>query len=122
MTTDYSATMVKMSPKDKRILYRTNKAKRSGRELTNDQVADYVNESFKGVSQEEIARIESAATNVASLHAAPEGGLPLDQTLASEQSVEDDVSNAQLRSKLANELKELTILEIKVLKLKNGDF
>jgi DNA-directed RNA polymerase specialized sigma subunit len=121
LSTDYSATMVKMSPKDKRILYRTNKAKRSGKELTQSEVADFVNKSFKGVSQEEIARIESAATNVASLHSAPEGGLPLEQVLASEQSVETECEDRELKAKLAKELKGLTILEVKVLKLKNGD-
>lgn len=121
LTTDYSATMVKMSPKEKRILYRTNKAKRSGKELTHDEVTDYVNKSFKGVSKDEIARIESAATNVASIHSAPEGGLSLEQTLPAESSTENEYIDRELKEKLFNELKELTILEVKILKLKNGD-
>ena len=121
MTTDYSATMLKLTPKAKRILYRANKAKRSKQMTSQEEITDYVNKSFKGTTSDDLYQIESAATSVASLDEKFDDGSSLSDKISGGQNAEDVISSRQILDKLASGIMHLDVLEQKVVKLKHGD-
>jgi DNA-directed RNA polymerase specialized sigma subunit len=121
MTTDYSATMLKLPPKAKRILYRANKAKRSKQLTTQKDITNYVNESFKGTTQDELYQIESAATSVASIDERFDDGSCLGDRLSNGLHAEAIVGHQEILAKLFAGIHLLEIIEMKVVKLKSGD-
>ena len=121
MTTDYSSTMLKLPPKAKRILYRANKARRSKKAMSQEDIKDYVNESFKGTTTDDLYQIESAATNVASIDEKYDDGSSLGDKLSNGQDAEAAVSGQQILNKLSSGMLHLDVMEMKIIKLKNGD-
>jgi DNA-directed RNA polymerase specialized sigma subunit len=124
MSTDYMDTIVKIPPKEKRILYRARLAKRKQNITENAQVVSFVNESFQGVTTEQLAAIQAAAGNVVDLYKKPEGGdgLPMiDKLSDGSQNAEERAIQQEVLSKLFQGMKVLKITERKVVRLKHGD-
>jgi DNA-directed RNA polymerase specialized sigma subunit len=122
MMEDYNDTMVKLSPKDKRILYRANKAKNIKENVSKTELTDFVNESFKGVSSEDIENLQKATTEIVDLYSPSSSGLAPVEQIADKNSIEDIVEKTQLKERLMYLMKNLTLLESKVLLLKHGEF
>lgn len=123
MITDYSDTLVKIPPKEKRIIYRAGNAKKQN--ITDaDKVVDFVNESFKGVTKVEIAEIEMAVAHAFNINGpATDSAIPLAEKLSDgRQNIEENLEAKQTKSLLERALAFLTALEKKILNLKYGDF
>lgn len=119
MSTDYSDTIVVLPPKDKRILYRANKAKSK---KDNKDVVKFVNESFSGVSESDIQSIEAAANQLINIDEKSEGSVSVGEKLSSNHSIEESVINSELIVRLILGIKsELTTLERKLTLLIYGD-
>ena len=122
MMTDYNDTLVKIPPKEKRILYRANNAKRKQNMTEQSKVVDYVNESFRGVTESELSAIEAAASNVIDIYQKTEDTHSLSERLPDEkQDVERNASTDQMRQLIYQGLAILEILERKIVFLKHGD-
>jgi len=67
MITDHNATVVKLSPIEKRILYRANNARVKAGLVDINEILEYVRESFRGVSLKKLEEIINAATSVVEL-------------------------------------------------------
>lgn len=120
MHTDYNATLVKLPPKEKRVLYRHRIAKSRKNMEDDGQVLDFVNESFKGVTQEDLQQIVAAASSVVSIDHRPEDGLSLAEKLSGGSTPEDNMEAAEQASGLAKGLADLAVLERKVVVMKTG--
>jgi DNA-directed RNA polymerase specialized sigma subunit len=120
MMTDYNATMVKLPPKEKRILYRHGVAKNRKNIEDADKVLDFVQESFKGVTQEGLQQIVQAASSVMSLDHRPEDGLSLSEKLSSGDNPEKELQANQQQAGLTQALSTLNVIEGKVMSLKTG--
>jgi DNA-directed RNA polymerase specialized sigma subunit len=120
MRDDYSATLVKLPPKDKRVLYRARKAKQKNSEISGEDLQSYVNESFKGVTSAQIALIEAAANSVVPIDT-PTDSSDRHSAFADVSSVSEDVEKTEAMSKLLILLKKLKIMEKKVLLMKSGE-
>lgn len=114
-------TLVKMSPKDKRILYRARKAKQKNPEITGDNLKEFVNESFKGVSASDIAAIEAAANQMDSLDYSPDGGRTMGEMMEDPVASIDHAERNELNAKLLMLIDRLKIIERKILVMKYGE-
>lgn len=124
MLTDYNDTLVKIPPKEKRILYRANVAKRKKNLTDQSKVVDYVNESFEGVTGTQLSEIEAAASHVVDLNQKPDDGegYSLVEKLADEsENVEQNAMDNEQNRRMKSGLKKLEVIEKKVVYLKNGD-
>jgi DNA-directed RNA polymerase sigma subunit (sigma70/sigma32) len=117
-----SQTLVKLPPKEKRILYRARKAEQSNTNMSAAQVATYVSESFKGTSSEDIERIEAAAAGIKSMDEKlnghytlaemyPDDAIPLDEAL----------QNNQLQSIITDMISKFSVIEKKLILMKFGE-
>lgn len=120
MHTDYNATMVKLPPKEKRILYRHGIAKHRKNIEEDRKVLDFVKESFEGVTQENLNQIVSAASSVMSLEHKPEDGLSLSEKLSTGDTPENAMESREAMSGLTSGINALQTLERKVIVLKTG--
>lgn len=120
MSTDYSSTTVKLPPKERRILYRATMAKRKNDSVSSEEVAKYVNESFKGVTESDIRDIEAAASQVINIDDKEEGSFSMSETLADPSNSFEQIEAKELKVKLMKLLSSLKALELKVVLLKNG--
>jgi DNA-directed RNA polymerase specialized sigma subunit len=121
MSEDYSSTLIKLSPKDRRILYRVRMARKNNENITEEELVKFVNESFNGVTASYIAELEAATTSVASLDYSSEGSRPMSETVGDPDSEIDKVENKELRTKLTVQLERLKLIEKKVLVMKHGE-
>jgi len=121
MGEDNSATLVKLSPREKRILYRARKAKRTNADISGKELEAFVNESFKGVTAAEIEQILIAADQTVSMDYSPDGSRPMSETLEDPAAHMDKVERSELTSKLLVLLERLETVEKKVLMLKHGE-
>jgi DNA-directed RNA polymerase specialized sigma subunit len=120
----YSATLVKLPPKDKRVLYRARKAKQKNTDISGEDLQSYVNESFKGITSSQIALIEAAANNVASIDAPADPSNPNDvfsRQYADPTQIEDKVEKTEITNRLLVLLNKLKLIEKKVLLMKSGE-
>ena len=122
MITDSSATMIRLSPTDKRILYRANNA-RTKEKLTDIQdILDYVNISFKKVDKKRLEGIIAATHSVSSLDKTDdEDNLsmilrPKEEGLSPEESF----LSSELLSKVKAAMNNVSIIEMKLIKMKFG--
>lgn len=117
-----SQTLVKLPPKEKRILYRARKAEQSNVNMTPTQVASYVSESFKGTSSEDIERIEAAVNNVSSMDEKVDGQFSLTEMYVDDSvSADESLQNAQLQSIITNEISNFSLIEKKLILMKFGE-
>jgi DNA-directed RNA polymerase specialized sigma subunit len=116
MITDNSSTMLKISPHDRRVLYRANNAVAKQKLVADSDIVDYVQQSFKGVTQENIQSIRNAAYNLFSIEANVKGvsGLPPESS--------HNIDMLGIPDMIREALESLDILERKVIVLKNGSF
>jgi DNA-directed RNA polymerase specialized sigma subunit len=130
MSEDFSSTLVKLPPKDKRILYRARKAKQSNADISGKELTAYVNESFAGVTAADIEMIEAAANQVESLSPRPAGqrtagvvktSRAVDDRNQYQRSAETELAEAETSNKLLVQLGKLKIIEKKVLVMKSGE-
>jgi DNA-directed RNA polymerase specialized sigma subunit len=122
MMTDYNDTLVKIPPKEKRILYRANNAKRKENLTDQSKIVDYVNESFDGVTESELSKIEAAASQITDLYEKTDNSFSLAEKLFhTEESVETKAQNNQIFLIMKIGLSKLSIIEKKVILLKYGD-
>lgn len=120
MRDDYSATMVKLPPRDKRILYRARKAKQKNTDISSEQLRSYVSESFKGTTSSQIALIEAAANNIDSLDT-PQGQGDRSYQYADPTAVDEQAEMNEATNKLLVLLNKMRIIERKVLLMKSGE-
>jgi DNA-directed RNA polymerase specialized sigma subunit len=121
MSEDYSATLVKLSPKDKRILYRTRKAKLRDNDISGKDLQSFVNESFSSTTSAEIELIVAATNQVVNIDARPENGHSIADIMPDPTSLADQVEQTQLNNTLIVLLKKLRLIEIKVITMKHGE-
>jgi DNA-directed RNA polymerase specialized sigma subunit len=122
MLTDHNATVVKMSPTEKRILYRANNARVKAKLTDIDDVLEYVQQSFKNVTKEKLESILSSATGVASLDKESD-----DESVSLKDTMEFDGPDPE-QSLITREstynvhkaLKSTPMLEMKIIKMKFG--
>lgn len=121
MSENYNSTLVKMSPKDKRILYRARKAKQTNADISGKDLTSFVNESFQGTTAADIEQLEAAANQTVSIDHSPEGGRPMSETLEDPYSTSEKVEKAELHVKLTVLLEKLKVIEKKILLMKHGE-
>jgi DNA-directed RNA polymerase specialized sigma subunit len=120
MMTDYNATLVKLPPREKRILYRHGIAK-NRKNIENDAEAlDFVKESFKNVTQENLQQIVNAATSVQSLDWRPEDGISLSDKLSGGLSPEDVALVSEKAASMVQGIDSMIVIERKVVTMKTG--
>jgi RNA polymerase sigma factor (sigma-70 family) len=120
LMTDQNSTLIKFSPKERRILYRANNAKNKENMTEDEEVTDYVNQKFKGVSKEEIERIANAAQTPTSLDAPDQFGNPGWDSFASPVQPSEVVEASDTMAKLRLALSKLSIADRKIIRLKHG--
>lgn len=122
MLTDHNSTVVKLSPTEKRILYRTNNAKTKEKLTDKEDILRYVSKSFKGVTAKKLDEIAAATSKVFSLdEPIDDGDLSLKTTIAAKSaSPEQGYLSNELMQKSLNLLNNLPIIEAKILKMKFG--
>ena len=122
--TDHNATLVKFSPRDRRILYRANNARAKGKLTDINAILAYVNESFPGVSVEKLEAILNSASGAIRTVVNDENEDEQESILNSIASLipdaEDDLINNDFSTKISKHLNDLPILERKIIKLRMG--
>lgn len=120
MIDDYNSTIIKFSPKERRIIYRAKNAKNKQKIESPDVVVRYVNESFKGVTNSHLEKLISAATTPVSLNETTNETLEIINTFASSDDIERDAIKRELDAKLESALSGLNTLERKAILLQYG--
>ncbi|MGH7241454.1 MAG: hypothetical protein ACREGB_04110, partial [Candidatus Saccharimonadales bacterium] len=127
MSTDHSETHIKLPPKQKRILYRANKANKNNKMATMAEILAYVQESFKDVTIEELSEIMNAANGVISMDKPVGNDSDTDNTqvvadrLSSEDNPEENLIKADTRDKVCQGVNSLEVIEKKVVVMKHGN-
>lgn len=119
LMTDQNATLIKFSPKDKRIMYRANTARHKKKMTSDTDVAKYVKEKFD-TSAREIERLGLAASHPTSLDIPDQFGRSAWESFADPASSEDEAETTDIHSKLRQFLGELSILDRKIVRLRHG--
>jgi RNA polymerase sigma factor (sigma-70 family) len=136
LLTDQNATMLKMSPREKRIQYRANMAKNElgTSDITDPRVLSFVREKFKGVTLRELVDINNASSVPKSL--APALGNDAteedqsadtqteDRAIYMAQEQEDVVEQAERSEQvgaLRGALRQLSVIERKIVRLLTGE-
>jgi len=123
MHTDHNDTVLKLSPTEKRILYRANNARVKEKLKNEEEILEYVKESFGKVTIDKLRAINKAATGVISINAgeSDEDGEVANITIPSlNPNPEDVFLSKELRCKINNALSNIPIIEMKLIKMKFG--
>lgn len=120
MSNETTSTILKMSPTEKRILYRAKNAKVKEGLTDVNEVAEYVSQSFEGVTAEKIEELTVAAYGLKSLDVKNEMGITLGASIPSEENQHNDLELKAIIEKLVEFLPELSVLERKIISLKYG--
>lgn len=120
LLTEHNSTMIKFSPKEKRILYRANNAKNKERMTEEDDVTGYVGEKFRGVTNREISMIASASSIPTSLEQKDDGATSIADVAPSPSDTEELVEKKLMAEKLRGALSSLSVVERKVVRLRHG--
>jgi len=132
MMTDHNTTMLKISPTEKRVLYRANNARIKECFTEIGDVLGYVQKSFKNIKEEQLRLIIAAATDYVhfSYESEDKGhGLNLEFSgEIDENNVEDDrldpeveAMHSDILNRMQIVLSKMTVIQGKVIKLKFGD-
>ena len=120
MIDDYNSTLIKFSPKERRIIYRAKNAKNKKKLEAQDEVVEFVTESFKGVTGESLDKLISAAATPVSLNETTNETMEIINTFASPDDVERDAIKKELNDKLELAMSGLNYMERKALLLQYG--
>lgn len=122
MMTDYNDTIVKIPPKEKRILYRAKNAKRKENITDQSKIVDYVNESFNGVTESDLSEIEAAAAQVVDIYEKTENSYSIAEKIFDENNnTETKCESLQIKFILKIGINDLSPIERKILLLKHGE-
>ena len=122
MTTDNSVTAVKLSPQEKRILYRVNNAKNKAKLSEDKDILKYVNESFGDVTAGNLSQIMTAVSQTVSIDSAMESGTFMEDKIGDGKSLEQELEKRDIVSQLYVCLSKCPALEKKIILLKLGEF
>ena len=122
MTTDNSATAVKLSPRERRILYRVNNAKNKAKLTEDCDILDYVKESFKEVTSGGMSQIVIAASQVVSIDSTMESGTHLEDKIGDGKDWDAELEKRDSLNRLYQAMADRPMLERKVLLLRLGEF
>ena len=122
MSADNSATAVKLSPHERRILYRANNAKNKAKLTEDSDILGYVQESFKEVTSGNLSQIMIAASQVVSIDSTMESGTHLEDKMGDGRDYEEEIEKRDSLNKLYDTLSSLPMTERKVILLKLGEF
>lgn len=120
MITESSATLIKLSPKDKRILYRYYNAIKKEKLIEDKKILDYIRQSFPDVTQESLNALVAATTNMASIDEKREDSLSIIDRTASDSNPEEETAAMDLKAQLRQAIISLSVPERKVVRLKNN--
>jgi len=122
MMEETSSTQLKFSPKERRIINRARRAVTKGNAQNDEEVGNYVRESFDGTSTKKIKELVDATSSVHSYDVLnPITGTPRSEMMVSQdESPEDSAERSLNMVKLDKSMESLTILQRKVIKLKVG--
>lgn len=120
MMTDYNATLVKLPPKEKRILYRHGIAKNRKNIENEEEALEFIKESFKSVTKDNLQQIVSAASSVQSLDWKAEDGVSLVEKLAGGENPEDISTTNEKADLMLRGIHSLVLIERKVITMKTG--
>jgi RNA polymerase sigma factor (sigma-70 family) len=120
MIDDYNSTLIKFSPKERRIIYRANNAKNRQKISKASEVVKFVNESFADVTEESLSGLMSASATAASLNDHNGDSVEVINRFAASDDVEGSAMNSELCDMLRQAMIGLGLLERKILTLKYG--
>lgn len=133
MIEDNSETVIKLSPKEKRILYLANKARNSEKIDDEKDVLKYVNQTFPEVTYDYLVRLREASSTVDinEIGVNTENNGPsfnnknskqkaAEKFFKSEKNLEENLISEDLKRKILFASKSLSVLEKKVLSLTYG--
>lgn len=120
LMTDHNATPLHLSPKDRRVLYRANKARNLGYEK--QEMLDYVLEKFNNVTMSDLDALFSAAIQPVDLYSptTEDADTVLIDIIPDEKTTQDQVENQQMIQLLYGNLDKLSLIERKIIKMKFG--
>ena len=124
MSDTASQTLIKLPPQEKRILYRVNKAKRANPNISEQELTEFVKQSFPSASSELIAKIISAGTQskIANIDEKKDDQYSMAETLQDQSmGTEEKVEVSELYSKMLVGMSMLTLVEKKIILMKFGD-
>jgi DNA-directed RNA polymerase specialized sigma subunit len=120
--TDHNATLVKFSPRDRRILYRANNARTKAKLTDMNDILAYVNESFHNITREKLEAILNSASGAVRTIVNDENEDEQESVLNSiatpDQDAEIDLINQDFSKKISTFLCQLPIIERKIIKLR----
>lgn len=120
MTTEQNATLVKFSPKDKRVQYRANTARNRMGYDKSDDIAVYVREKYAKVTGDHVSLLNQATMMPSSLDAKDDSGRsPLDYVSGPDRPDENFEKIEQMKT-LKNSLNALSVVDRKIIRLKHG--
>jgi RNA polymerase sigma factor (sigma-70 family) len=123
MMEETSSTSLKFSPKERRIVSRAKRAVTKGNAKTQEQVADYVRESFKGTTTKKVNELMEANQSIFSLDRKVDEGSDLtfgDLMQSPDDSPDETAEKNANMVKLERSMDVLTVLQRKIIKLKVG--
>jgi len=122
MLTDHNATLMKFSPTEKRVLYRANNAKVKEKLTNQDEVLDYVKQSFKNVTAIDLRAILSAASGLSSIDKKiGDSEFTLQDVVPNEEdTAEEQMIRIETMNRAAIAVENLPIIEMKVIKMQFG--
>lgn len=120
MIDDFSATLIKFSPRERRIIYRAKNAKNKQNLTKPEDILAYVKESFPEVTQKVLDDLLSASVMPVSLNEQTDEAKEIISTFASADDVGQDVEYRDSISKVRRAFGGLTIMERKAILLTHG--
>jgi DNA-directed RNA polymerase specialized sigma subunit len=120
MLDDHNATLVKFSPKERRIIYRARLGMNKKNLSDIEDILKFVQESFPDVEQEYLRGLLNAATSPFSMSCKEEDSPDWDQLLADGKDTEQDLVDGDMKQKLYELMPHLTVIERKVISMTYG--
>lgn len=120
MSTDASGTILKFSPNEKRIIYRVNNAIVKEKKEKIEDILEYVKESFGDVTKEKLESLISASRHLEGIEIVNDDGRKAGDWAISDSNPEIETEKEDLSNKLFLASLSLSVLEQKIIKLKNG--
>lgn len=120
--TDHNATLVKFSPRDRRILYRANNARTKGKLSDMNDILAYVNQSFQNVTLEKLESILNSAAGairtVINNENEDEQESVLNSIATTDPDAELELINSDFSKKITEFMNDLPLLERKIVKMR----
>jgi RNA polymerase sigma factor (sigma-70 family) len=120
MDDECSKTSIKLSPKDRRTLYRYNNAITKEKLHRDEDILAYVQKSFKGVTMGHLQALVIAVSQVVSIDEKRDDSLSILDRTAAESNPEEETTKMDLKFRLRKAVVELTVPERKTVRLKNN--